>query len=84
MRYVHAAACNGLIVRASSETLSLSAMVVWPCSSTGIPLRVSSFIVRMMILSNTVCSTLSVGAGTSTKSGSPSLSHRYTPSSTRQ
>jgi hypothetical protein len=45
---------------------------------------VSSFIVRVMILCNTVCSASSVGAGTSTKTGSPSVSHRYTPSSTRQ
>jgi len=36
------AACNSLSVRASSESLSSSAMVVWPCSSTSTPLRVSS------------------------------------------
>jgi len=35
-----------------------------------------------MILCNTVCSTSSVGAGTSTKTGSPLVSHRYTPSGT--
>jgi len=35
---------------------------------------VSSFINRVMILCNTVCSASSVGAGTSTKTGSPSVS----------
>ena len=69
----HAAACNALSTRASSESLSLSAMVVWPCSSTSTPLRVSSFINRVMILSNTVCSASSLGAGTSTKTGEPSV-----------
>ena len=38
---------------------------------------VSSFIIRVMILCNTVCSASSVGAGTSTKTGSPSALHRY-------
>jgi len=40
--------------------------------------------VRVMILCNTACSASSVGAATSTNSGSPSVPHRYTPSSTRQ
>ena len=44
----HAAACNGLSTRASSESLSLSAMQVWPCSSTSTPLRVSSFISQVI------------------------------------
>ena len=44
----------------------------------------SSFIIRVMILCNTACSASSVGAGTSTKTGSPSALRRYTPSSTRQ
>ena len=39
---------------------------------------------RVMILCNTACSASSVGAGTSTNSGAPSVPRRYTPSSTRQ
>jgi len=54
-------------VRASSESASLSAMVVEPCSSTKAPRRVSSFIIRVMILCSTACSASSVGAGASTK-----------------
>ena len=38
----HAAVCSGLSARASSESLSLSAMVVEPSSSTNTPRRVSS------------------------------------------
>ena len=38
---------------------------------------VSSFVIRVMILCNTVCIASLVGAGTSTKTGSPSASHRY-------
>ena len=41
------------------------------------PRRVSSFISRVMILCNTVCSASSVGAGTSTNSGVPSM--HYAP-----
>ena len=37
-----------------------------------------------MILCNTACSASSVGAGTSTKTGAPSVLSRYTPFSTRQ
>ena len=79
----HAAACSGLSTRASSESPPLSAMVVDPSSSTSTPRRVSSFIVRVMILCNTVCSAASAGAGTSTNSGAPSVPRRCTPSSTR-
>ena len=49
----HAAACNGLSVRASSESLSLSAIEVEPSASTNTPRRVSSFIMWVMILCNT-------------------------------
>ena len=45
-------------------------------------MRVSSFIVRVMLLCNTFCSASSVGAGTSTKTSSPSGLQRYTPSLT--
>ena len=48
------------------------------------PRRVSSFIVRVMILCSTACSASSVGAGTSTNSGAPSLPRWYTPSVLRQ
>jgi hypothetical protein len=44
----------------------------------------SSFISRVMILCNTACSASSVGSGTSTNSGAPSMPRLYTPSRTRQ
>ena len=47
------APCSGLSTRASSESLSPSARVVWLCSSMSTALRVSSFINRVMILCNT-------------------------------
>ena len=43
------------------------------------PRRVSSFIVRVMILCNTACSASSVGTGASMNSGAPSVPRRYTP-----
>ena len=46
------AACSGLRARAASESASVSAKYAWPCSSTNTPRRVSSFIVRVMILCN--------------------------------
>ena len=55
-----------------------------PSSSTSTSRRVSSFINRVMILCSTACSASSLGAGTSTNSGAPSVPRRYTPSSTRQ
>lgn len=67
--------------RCANDTLA-SPMYVWPCSSTNIPRRVSSFIMRVMISCNTACSASSVGACASTKTGSPSTPRRYTPSST--
>ena len=47
---MHAATGNGLSVRASSESLSVSAKYAWPCSWTNTPRRVSSFIVRVAVL----------------------------------
>ena len=57
-------------------------MQVEPSSPTNTPLRVSSFISRVMIVCSTVCSTSSVDASTSMKTGAPSVLRRYTPSST--
>ena len=79
-----AAACNGLSVRVSSESPSLSAIQVEPSTSTNTPRGVSSLILWVMILCNTACSASSVGADVSTKTGAPSAPHRYTPSSNRQ
>jgi len=50
----------------------------------GVLVEEHSFIIRVTILCNTVCSDSSVGAGTSTKTGSPSVSHRYKPTGTKQ
>jgi hypothetical protein len=44
-------------------------MVVATCSSTKVPRRVSSFIIRVLILCSTACSASSVDAGTSTQRG---------------
>ncbi len=54
MRYVQAAACKRRIARALHESsLASSAKYVAPRSSTKIPCRVSSFIIRVMILCST-------------------------------
>ncbi|MBE0549050.1 MAG: DUF3096 domain-containing protein [Rubrivivax sp.] len=45
---MQAAASSGLSTRASSESPSLTAKYVWPCSSTSTPRRVSSFIILVM------------------------------------
>jgi hypothetical protein len=52
-----------------------------PSSSTKTPRRASSFISRVMIVCSSACSPSSVGASTSTNTGTPSAP--YTPSSAR-
>jgi hypothetical protein len=48
------------------------------------PLAGEQFRQSVMISCNTACSASSVGSGTSTNSGAPSMPRRYTPSRTRQ
>ena len=64
---VQAWACSGLSTRAASGALSLSALSVWPCSSTGTPWRVSCHIARVMNLCNTACKGGSVGVDATAK-----------------
>jgi hypothetical protein len=48
---------------------------------TSTPRRVSGFVSRVMIGCSSACSSPSVGVSTSTKVGTLSAPHRYTPSS---
>lgn len=82
MGSVQAEAVSGLSARASAESTTLSVREVEPYSSTHTPRRLGSFINRVMIMCNMVCSVSSMSAGASTNSGAFLVLRRYTPSST--
>jgi len=67
-----------------AETVEVDHVGLAQLTRRGVLVEEHSFNIRVTILCNTVCSDSSVGAGTSTKTNSPSVSHRHTSTGTKQ